>query len=81
MSPGKRSSRPSATTGSLITTCANATTIGPGDTWWGADMAIVPLGKGRCIASQLRLVENLGKDPVADRLLMNMIRFTASSTP
>lgn len=55
--------------------------IGPGDTWWGVDMAIVPLGKGRCIASQLRLLENLGKDPVADRLLMNMIRFTASATP
>ena len=54
---------------------------GPGDTWWGADVAIVPLGKGRCIASQLRLLENLGKDPVADRLLLNMIRFTASSTP
>jgi hypothetical protein len=44
-------------------------------------MAIVPLGKGRCIASQLRLLENLGKDPVADRLLLNMIRFTLSSTP
>ncbi len=55
--------------------------IGPGDTWWGADLAIVPLGKGRCIASQLRLLENLGKDPVADKLLMNMIRFTLSSTP
>ena len=55
--------------------------IGPGDTWWGADLAIVPLGKGRCIASQLRLLENLGKDPVADRLLLNMIRFTLSSTP
>ena len=46
---------------------------GPGDTWWGADMAIVPLGKGRCIVSQLRLVENLGKDPVADKILYNLI--------
>jgi len=50
---------------------------GPGDTWWGADLAIVPLGKGRCIASQLRLVENLGKDPVADKILHNLIRFCA----
>ncbi len=50
---------------------------GPGDTWWGADVAIVPLGTGRCIVSQLRLVDNLGKDPVADRILYNMIEFTA----
>ena len=52
---------------------------GPGDTWWGADVAIVPLGKGRCIASQLRLTENLGKDPVADRLLFNLIEWASSS--
>lgn len=51
---------------------------GPGDTWWGADMAIVPLGKGRSIVSQLRLVENLGKDPVADKILYNLMEWTAS---
>lgn len=49
---------------------------GPGDTWWAADMAIVPLGKGRHIVSQLRLVENLGKDPVADKILYNLIEST-----
>ena len=49
---------------------------GPGDVWHGADLAEVPCGKGRLIVSQLRLVENLGRDPVADRILMNMIRFT-----
>lgn len=48
---------------------------GPGDTWWGADMASVQHGKGRCIVSQLRLVENLGKDPVADKILYNLIEF------
>jgi beta-galactosidase len=48
---------------------------GPGDTWWGADVAVVPLGKGRCIASQLRLIGNLDKDPVADRILYNLIRY------
>ncbi len=52
---------------------------GPGDTWWGADMAVVPLGKGRCIVSQLHLVENLGKDPVADKILFNLIDWTTSS--
>jgi len=49
---------------------------GPGDTWWGADLASVPLGKGRCVVSQLRLVENLGKDPVADKILFNLIKWT-----
>jgi len=48
---------------------------GPGDTWWGADLAVAPLGKGRCIVSQLRLVENLGKDPVADKILFNLVEW------
>jgi hypothetical protein len=51
---------------------------GPGATWWGADLAAVPCGKGRCIVSQLRIVENLGRDPVADKLLFNLIRWTTS---
>jgi hypothetical protein len=48
---------------------------GPGDSWWGADMALVRLGKGRALVSQLRIVNNLGTDPVADKLLFNIIRF------
>ncbi|MCK5279792.1 MAG: hypothetical protein KAK04_14660, partial [Cyclobacteriaceae bacterium] len=51
---------------------------GPGVSWWGSDMAVVSYGKGRCIISQLRLVENLGKDPVADKILFNMIRFASN---
>ena len=51
---------------------------GPGDVWWGADLAIIPLGSGRCIASQFRLTENIGKDPVADRILYNLIEFASS---
>ena len=51
---------------------------GPGDTWWGADMAIAPLGKGRCIVSELHLVDNLGKDPVADKILFNLIEWTTA---
>jgi len=50
---------------------------GPGDTWWGADVAVVPFGKGRFIASQIRLIGNLDKDPVADRILYNLIRYVA----
>jgi hypothetical protein len=48
---------------------------GPGESWWGADLAIVPCGQGRILVSQLRIVENLGKDPVADKLLCNLIQF------
>ena len=50
---------------------------GPGESYWGADMAEVRYGKGRCILSELKIVPNLGKDPVADRLLYNLIRFAA----
>jgi len=53
---------------------------GPGDTWWGSDMAVISHGKGRCIVSQLRLVENLGKDPVADKILYNLIEFANDIT-
>ena len=50
---------------------------GPGASWWGADVAEVSLGKGRCIVSQLRLVGQLGKDPVAEKILGNLIRYVA----
>ena len=50
---------------------------GPGDTWWGADMVNIPHGKGSMIVSQLRLLPNLGKDPVADKILFNLIRHCA----
>ncbi len=48
---------------------------GPGDVWWGSNLAIEPVGKGRCLLSQFRIVENLGKDPVADKMLFNMIQW------
>ena len=52
---------------------------GPGESWWGTDLAVVPKGKGQVVISQLRIVENLGKDPVADKLLQNLIRFCQQS--
>jgi hypothetical protein len=53
---------------------------GPGDVWWGSDMAITPVGKGQCILSQFRLVNNFGKDPVADKILYNLIEFSNDIT-
>jgi hypothetical protein len=52
---------------------------GPGDVWWGSDMAVAPVGKGRCILSQFRIVDNLDKDPIADKILFNLIEWTAGS--
>jgi len=49
---------------------------GPGDAWWGSDLAVVPYGKGRYIVSQLRLTETIGNDPVADKILFNLIKWT-----
>ena len=48
---------------------------GPGDSWWGSDVAILPIGKGHCIVSQLRILDYLGQDPVADKILINMIHY------
>jgi hypothetical protein len=50
---------------------------GPGPSWWGSDLALVPLGRGRCIVSQLRIVESLNRDPVAQKILYNLIAFAA----
>jgi beta-galactosidase len=48
---------------------------GPGASWWGSDVVEIPMGKGHCIVSQLRLIENLDKDPVADKILANLIKY------
>jgi hypothetical protein len=54
---------------------------GPGASWWGSDLPILSIGKGRCIISQLRLTNNLGKDPVADKILLNLIDFASGYIP
>jgi len=44
----------------------------------GLHIAIYKLGTGRCILNNLRVRENLGKDPVAERLLRNLLNTAAS---
>jgi beta-galactosidase len=51
---------------------------GPGDTWYGSDVSIIRVAEGRCVLSQLRLIDFLDADPVADKLLFNLIKFTAT---
>ena len=48
---------------------------GIGDAVWAADVLLVEKGKGKMLYSTLKITENLGKDPVADKLLFNMIKF------
>lgn len=48
---------------------------GPGDSWWGSDLSVLQYGKGKIIISQLRIINNPGSDPVADKLLLNLISF------
>ena len=49
--------------------------IGSGDVWTGSDLSIVKHNKGKMLLSTLKVFENLGKDPVADKILFNMIRY------
>jgi hypothetical protein len=52
---------------------------GPTEWWHGTDMAVVPYGEGKMILSMLRIVVNLGTDPVADKLLFNLIEWASRS--
>ena len=43
----------------------------------GLSLAIYNLGEGRFTVNTLRILENLGTDPVAERLLRNMLNYAA----
>ena len=40
-------------------------------------MAVYPLGAGRFVLNTLRIRDTLGRDPAAERLLRNMLRYAA----
>lgn len=42
--------------------------------WWGSDILVCSYGVGRLFFTHLRIMENLGVDPVADRLFVNLIQ-------
>lgn len=52
---------------------------GIGEVWWSADVLEANLGKGKMLLSTFQIIENLGKDPVADKLLLNMINFSTKN--
>ena len=43
----------------------------------GLTVGVYPLGAGRFVLNTLRIRENLGRDPVAERLFRNMLRYSA----
>lgn len=50
--------------------------------WWGNDLLVRRYGSGRIVFTHLRVLENLGNDPVADRIFVNMLRhFSRRSVP
>ena len=53
---------------------------GPSLAWCGMDMGVVTHGQGRYVLSTLRIVENLGTDPVAEKLLFNLIEWTTGKS-
>ena len=48
---------------------------GPGDVWFGANLLETTHGNGSMLLSTFDIINNLGKDPVAELILRNMISF------
>ena len=48
---------------------------GPGDIWFGANLLETAFGDGIMLLSTFDIVGNLGKDPVAELILNNMINY------
>lgn len=50
--------------------------------WWGSDILVRRYGSGRMVFTHLRVLENLGVDPVANRLFVNMLNhFSRRAVP
>ncbi len=49
--------------------------LGVSGTHRGADLALLPHGKGKFVLSTRRPTVNLGQDPVADRILDNLVHW------
>jgi hypothetical protein len=52
---------------------------GPGEVWWAADVLEAELGKGKMLLSTLQIINYLGRDPVADKLLFNIINYLTNN--
>jgi hypothetical protein len=61
--------------GGEVISAAHLCTIHPDQHRSGVLLSIHPHGEGRIILSAFRLIENLGLDPAADRMLLDLLRF------
>jgi len=53
---------------------------GPTEVWHGSNLLVMPHGRGRLVLSTFNLIEHLGADPVADKLLLNLCRWLGGET-
>ena len=53
--------------------------IGEGGYWSGVDLVVHPFGRGKIIFNTLLIEEHLGRDPAAERFLLNLVRYAAGS--
>jgi beta-galactosidase len=51
---------------------------GPGETWWAADVLEAQIGEGKMLLSTMDILTHLGQDPVAEKILFNMINFMSN---
>lgn len=49
------------------------TYVGPSQSYTGSSAQVFPVGQGKAFFSTLKLLDNLGKDPVADILMLNLL--------
>ena len=63
----------------LLAGTAGAREIQSLDGMW--NIVVDAENEGRAILSQLRLIDFLDKDPVADKILFNLIEFAAQAAP
>ncbi len=53
-----------------------------GGSWWGNDILVKRYGSGRLVFTHMQILQNLGYDPVADRIFINMLNhFSSHSVP
>ena len=52
--------------------------IGVGDVWYASDLSEIKYGKGLLIPTTMKILNFLNKDPVADKMLHNMLNYYAN---
>ncbi len=67
-------------TAEVIVPCFSLGRPGGQGYWSGANMLIYRFGEGRVVVSTLGLLENLGRHPAADQIILNLLSFASAET-